>query len=79
MINFKTIIHKVSNKTNVPLYKVHKVISLTFKEIDRLIRKKENILLRGFMKFVTSKRSDYKKPNKLSINQIVKFPNKPKQ
>ena len=76
MINFKEITKKVSDETKIPLYKINKVVSLTFNEIDNLIKKKENILLRGFMKFVTSKREHYKKPEKLKVEQIIKLPTK---
>ena len=41
-----------------------------------IIKKKNNILLRGFMKFVKSKREHYKKPEKLKIEQIIKLPTK---
>tara|TARA_R110000787_G_C13328604_1_gene437155 strand:+ start:720 stop:953 length:234 start_codon:yes stop_codon:yes gene_type:complete len=76
LIDFKKISKAVSKRTNVPAYKIMKVVSLTFKEIQNLIGKKQNILLRGFMKFVTSKREHYKKPDKLQVEQIIKLPTK---
>ena len=33
-------------------------------------------MLRGYMKFVTSKRKYFKKPDKLTIKQIIKLPTK---
>lgn len=76
MRNFKEISKAVSERTNIPAYKILKVVSLTFAEIQNLIGKKQNILLRGFMKFVTSKREHYKKPDKLKVEQIIKLPTK---
>jgi nucleoid DNA-binding protein len=76
MIDYKEICKKVSEKNNTPYYVVNKVVSSTYGCIDELIKKKNNILLRGFMKFVTSKREHYKKPNKLKVEQIIKLPTK---
>ena len=77
MINYKELCKRVSKNHNIPYYVVQKVVSSTYGCIDDLIKKKSNILLRGYMKFVTSKRKHYKKPNKLKIEQIIKLPNKP--
>ena len=76
MINYKEICKKISKKNNIPYYVVNKVVSSTYDCIDDLIKKKNNILLRGFMKFVTSKREHYKKPEKLKVEQIIKLPTK---
>jgi nucleoid DNA-binding protein len=76
MINYKEISKRVSKKNNIPYHVVNKVIQSTFDCINELIKKKNNILLRGFMKFVTSKREHYKKPDKLKVEQIIKLPTK---
>lgn len=76
MINYKEVSKRVSKKNNIPNHVVNKVVQSTFDCIDELIKKKNNILLRGFMKFVTSKREHYKKPDKLKVEQIIKLPTK---
>ena len=70
------IIRKVSEQTNVPIYAVENIVNKTFKSIKDLLAKENNIMLRGYFKFVTSKRKHYKKPNKLKVEQIIKLPNK---
>jgi nucleoid DNA-binding protein len=72
----KEICKKVAKDLNIPVVVVEKTISSTFNQIKSLIIKKQNILLRGFFKFVTSKRKTYKKPDKLKIEQIIKLPTK---
>ena len=69
---------RVAKKLNLPIATVEKTINETFKHIKTLLLKKENILIRGFFKFVTSKRKTYKKPDKLKIEQIIKLPTKDK-
>ena len=72
----KDVSKKVAKDLNIPIKVVDKVISSTFNQIKSLITKKENILIRGFLKFVTSKRKTYKKPDKLKVEQIIKLPTK---
>ena len=72
----KDICSKVAQDLNIPKKVVDKTISATFNQIKSLIIKKENILIRGFFKFVTSKRKTYKKPDKLKVEQIIKLPTK---
>lgn len=72
----KDICSKVAQDLNIPKKVVDKTISITFNQIKSLIIKKENILIRGFFKFVTSKRKTYKKPDKLKVEQIIKLPTK---
>ena len=75
-MNYKQIIRKVSQQTNVPIYAVENIVNKTFKSIKDLLAKENNIMLRGYFKFVTSKRKHYKKPDKLKVEQIIKLPNK---
>tara|TARA_R100000231_G_scaffold134203_2_gene107568 strand:+ start:222 stop:452 length:231 start_codon:yes stop_codon:yes gene_type:complete len=75
-MNYKQIIRKVSKQTNVPIYAVEDIVNKTFKSIKDLLAKENNIMLRGYFKFVTSKRKHYKKPDKLKVEQIIKLPNK---
>ena len=75
-MNYKQIIRKVSKQTNVPIYAVENIVNKTFKSIKDLLAKENNIMLRGYFKFVTSKRIHYKKPDKLKVEQIIKLPNK---
>lgn len=75
-MNYKQIIRKVSEQTNVPIYAVESIVSKTFKSIKDLLTKENNIMLRGYFKFVTSKRKHYKKPDKLKVEQIIKLPTK---
>jgi len=75
-MNYKQIIRKVSEQTNVPIYAVESIINKTFKSIKELLTKENNIMLRGYFKFVTSKRKHYKKPDKLKVEQIIKLPTK---
>lgn len=75
-MNYKQIIRKVSKQTNVPIYAVENIVNKTFKSIKDLLAKENNIMLRGYFKFVTSKRKHYKKPDKLKVEQIIKLPNK---
>lgn len=75
-MNYKQIIKTVSEQTNVPIYAVEKIVNKTFKSIKSLLIKDTNIMLRGYFKFVTSKRKYYKKPDKLKVEQIIKLPNK---
>ena len=75
-MNYKQIIRKVSEQTNVPIYAVESIVNKTFKSIKELLAKENNIMLRGYFKFVTSKRKHYKKPDKLKVEQIIKLPTK---
>ena len=75
-MNYKQIIRKVSKQTNVPIYAVENIVNKTFKSIKDLLAKENNIMLRGYFKFVTSNRKHYKKPDKLKVEQIIKLPNK---
>jgi nucleoid DNA-binding protein len=72
----KDIIKKVSKDLELPEYIVNNIVSLTFKQIKSLLVKESNIMLRGYIKFVTSKRKYFKKPDKLTIKQIIKLPTK---
>jgi nucleoid DNA-binding protein len=72
----REIISKVSKDLKIPLYTVDKVVSLTFKQIKSLLVKEHNIMIRGYIKFVTSKRKYFQKPNKLRLKQIIKLPTK---
>tara|TARA_R110000822_G_scaffold108795_10_gene238442 strand:+ start:1461 stop:1688 length:228 start_codon:yes stop_codon:yes gene_type:complete len=72
----KNVCKKVANDLNIPVAVVEKTISSTFRQIKLLLEKKQNILLRGFFKFVTSKRKTYRKPDKLRVEQIIKLPTK---
>tara|TARA_R100001377_G_C3156173_1_gene98067 strand:- start:203 stop:433 length:231 start_codon:yes stop_codon:yes gene_type:complete len=72
----KDVSKKVAKDLNISVAVVEKTLSATFNQIKLLITKKENILLRGFFKFVTSKRKTYKKPDKLKVEQIIKLPTK---
>tara|TARA_R100000951_G_scaffold38958_2_gene32863 strand:+ start:2293 stop:2529 length:237 start_codon:yes stop_codon:yes gene_type:complete len=75
-MNYKQIIKTVSEQTNVPIYAVETIVNKTFSSIKSLLIKDTNIMLRGYFKFVTSKRKYYKKPDKLKVEQIIKLPNK---
>jgi len=72
----KEIYRKVAKDLNIPIAVVEKTVTSTFTHIKSLITKKQNILLRGFFKFVTSKRKTYRKPDKLKVEQIIKLPTK---
>jgi|TARA_R100001086_G_C11740459_1_gene232318 nucleoid DNA-binding protein len=75
-MNHKKIVRRISEKLNIPIHIVDKVINSSFIKIKELLSKDSNIMLRGYFKFVTSKRKYYQKPDKLNVEQIIKLPNK---
>lgn len=75
-MTYKQIIRKVSEQTGVPLYAVENIVNSSMKQIKLLLSEGNNIMLRGYFKFVTSKRKHYKKPDKLTIKDIIKLPTK---
>ena len=75
-MTYKQIIRKVSEQTGVPLYAVENIVNSSMKQIKLLLSEGNNIMLRGYFKFVTSKRKHYKKLDKLTIKDIIKLPTK---
>lgn len=69
------LINKVAAELPFSKKLIKKVVSKTFKEMDERMKNKENIMLRGFMKFVCA--SD-KKTKTYSIDEYKQLKTKDK-
>lgn len=57
MTSLDKIIKKTSDSTGISKSKVRRVITKTFSQIEKELDDDNNVMLRGFMKFVKAKRN----------------------
>jgi len=72
------IIAKLAKDLKIPQGIIKEVISETFSEIDAQISEERLVMIRGYMKFVCSKRNTKKRDDKLSIQDYLQLKTKDK-
>jgi|TARA_R110001592_G_scaffold101537_1_gene287297 nucleoid DNA-binding protein len=72
------IIAKLAKDLKIPQGIIKEVISKTFSEIDAQISEERLVMIRGYIKFVCSKRKTKKRDDKLSIKDYLQLKTKDK-
>jgi len=72
------IIAKLAKDLKIPQSIIKEVISETFSEIDAQISEERLVMIRGYIKFVCSKRKTKKREDKFSIKDYLQLKTKDK-
>lgn len=72
------IVAKLAKELNVSKSIIQQVINETFTEIDNQLSQDKLVMIRGYMKFVCSKRAGKRRENKLTIEDYLQLKTKEK-